>query len=194
MKIYALVITTKTCRLATAFDLNSFGYFQRSTVKEYMLFFSRTLLDRTECGQRQSVVAQEYQCHVYVRSDGLGAIAICDSEYPQRVAFAGLNTLLQEFHELYGETWPLMSKDSELVFPLLDQAIIEWQHPAKADKLTKIHEDLDKTIEVVHRTIDAVLDRGVKLDELVKRSEDLGVQAKLFYKASANNNRCCTIN
>ena len=33
-----------------------------------------------------------------------------------------------------------------------------------------------------HKTIDAVLERGVKLDELVERSNDLSSQSKLFYK------------
>ena len=36
-------------------DLTSFGYFQRSTVKEMLLFVSRTIVKRTQPGQRQSV-------------------------------------------------------------------------------------------------------------------------------------------
>lgn len=33
-------------------------------------------------------VSPEYLCHVYVRSDGLAAVVIADSEYPSRVAFS----------------------------------------------------------------------------------------------------------
>ena len=32
-----------------------------------------------------------------------------------------------------------------------------------------------------HQSIEAVLERGVKLDDLVKRSEDLSSRSKLFY-------------
>jgi synaptobrevin family protein YKT6 len=35
--------------------LSAFGYFQRSTVKEMLLFVSRTIVKRTQPGQRQSV-------------------------------------------------------------------------------------------------------------------------------------------
>lgn len=37
----------------------------------------------------------EYLCHVYVRNDNLAAVAIADSEYPQRVCF----TLLDKVRE-----------------------------------------------------------------------------------------------
>ena len=33
----------------------------------------------------------EYVCHVFVRSDSLGAVLIGDHEYPSRVAFTLLN-------------------------------------------------------------------------------------------------------
>lgn len=179
--------------LANAFDLSSFGYFQRSSVKEFIVFFSRTLMERTTRGQRQSIDHEEYVVHIWLRSDGLGGVAVCDAEYPQRVAFTALNQLLSEFTDVHRETWPMMREDTSLPFPKLDTAIVDFQDPSKADKLTKIHEDLEKTISVVHKTIDSVLDRGTKLENLVKQSEDLGVQSKLFYNQAASANRCCVM-
>jgi synaptobrevin homolog YKT6 len=46
---------------------------------------------------------------------------------------------------------------------------------------------------VQHKTIDAVLERGVKLDDLVERSDDLSKQSKLFYKQARKTNSCCVI-
>ena len=46
-----------TC-LANATDLQNFGYFQRSTVREMLIFVSRTIVKRTQPGQRQSVEHQ----------------------------------------------------------------------------------------------------------------------------------------
>jgi hypothetical protein len=37
------------------------------------------------------------QCHVYVRLDGLAAVAITDKEYPDRVAHTLLQKMLNEF-------------------------------------------------------------------------------------------------
>lgn len=41
--------------MANAQNLDSFGYFQRSTVREMLVFVSRTIVKRTQPGQRQSV-------------------------------------------------------------------------------------------------------------------------------------------
>ncbi len=43
-----------------------------------------------------------------------------------------------------------------------------------------------------HNTIEAVLQRGEKLDDLVSKSEDLGLQSKTFYKTARKTNACCT--
>jgi len=41
--------------LANATDVSHFGYFQRSSVREFIVFVSRTVAKRTQPGQRQSV-------------------------------------------------------------------------------------------------------------------------------------------
>ena len=41
--------------LASAQDLSTFGFFQRSAVGEFMTFFSKTIAERTQAGQRQDV-------------------------------------------------------------------------------------------------------------------------------------------
>ncbi|CAM9902896.1 unnamed protein product [Hapterophycus canaliculatus] len=75
----------------------------------------------------------------------------------------------------------------------MDKMIVDYQDPAKADKITKIQRDLDETTEVLHRTIDNVLERGVRLDELVDRSDDLSRQSKMFYKQARKTNSCCVV-
>jgi len=59
MKITSILIMkdseTDPIILANAMDLTSFGYFQRGTVKEMMVFVSRTIAKRTPPGRRQSV-------------------------------------------------------------------------------------------------------------------------------------------
>lgn len=38
----------------------------------------------------------------------------------------------------------------------------------------------------------AVLDRGEKLDDLVLKSEGLSIQSKAFYKTARKTNSCCS--
>lgn len=42
-----------------------------------------------------------------------------------------------------------------------------------------------------HNTIEAVLERGEKLDDLVAKSEGLSMQSKAFYKTAKKTNACC---
>lgn len=65
------------------------------------------------------------------------------------------------------------------------------QDPAQADKLAKIQRDLDETKIILHKTIESVLDRGEKLDQLVDKSADLSMASQLFYKQARKTNSCC---
>ena len=45
----------------------------------------------------------------------------------------------------------------------------------------KIQKELDETKITLHKTIESVLERNVKLDDLVNKSEGLSSQSKMFY-------------
>lgn len=62
MKITALLVmkvspapASSTVLLANASDVSQFGFFQRQSAKEFIVFASRTIAGRTPLGQRQSV-------------------------------------------------------------------------------------------------------------------------------------------
>lgn len=43
------------------------------------------------------------------------------------------------------------------------------------------------------KTIEAVLERGEKLDDLVEKSTELSKTSKAFYKTAKSTNSCCVI-
>jgi len=179
--------------LCSETDLSSYGYFQRQGVKEMITFFTKTFSKRTEPGQRQSITHESYVVHCYVRSDGLAGTVTTDLEYPSRVAFVLLTQLLDEFTQAMGNAWTNANVPDSLQFPPLEEYLVRYQDPAAADKVTKIQQDLEDTTNVLHKTIDSVLERGVKLDNLVERSDDLSRQSKMFYKQAKKTNSCCVI-
>jgi len=179
--------------LASAFDLSTFGFFERRSVREFITFFCRTIVQRCAHGMRTSVNHENYVVHVHMRTDGLAGVVVADAEYPERVAFTAINSLLLNFHEMHGQTWPGTTADVALSFPPLDRAIAEFQDPAKADKLSAVQKDLDKTRGHVQKTMEALLDRGTQLDSLVAQSNDLSMQSKMFYENAAKANRCCVV-
>lgn len=46
----------------------------------------------------------------------------------------------------------------------------------------KIQKELDETKIVLHKTIESVLQRGEKIDDLVQKSDGLSSQSKMFYR------------
>jgi len=198
MKIYSLAIlhpsAGKESRvLASASDLSSFSFFQRGGVQEFMTFFSKTVSDRTAPGQRQTVQEQSYIAHVYNKggSDPLVGVIVVDSEYPIRPAFSLLAKVLDEF----STSIPASSygSPSAISFPQLQTYLEKFQDPRQADAIMKVQAELDETKIILHKTIEGVLERGTKLDDLVERSNNLSSSTKMFYKSAKKQNSCCII-
>lgn len=130
-------------------------------------------------------------CHVYVRADNLGAVLIADQEYPQRVAHTFLTKVLDDFTaKVPSELWPTCI-ETAVNFTVLPAYLAKYQDPREADPLTKMQDDLDETKIILKNTIESVLERGEKLDDLVGKSEELSFQSKAFYKTAKKTNACC---
>ncbi|KAK3887784.1 hypothetical protein Pcinc_008112 [Petrolisthes cinctipes] len=178
--------------LKAAYDLQQFGFFQRGSVQEFMAFTSKIITERSNECSRQSVKEQDYMCHVYVRSDNLAGVAITDHEYPYRVAHNMLNQVLDDFAaKVPSHFWPV-TEESAIPYTELPNTLAKWQNPREADSLTRVQEEVEETKIILHKTINAVLERGEKLDDLVSKSENLSLQSKTFYKTARKTNSCCS--
>ncbi|KAG5518307.1 hypothetical protein PMAC_003103 [Pneumocystis sp. 'macacae'] len=166
---------------ASAVNLTPFGFFVRSSIQEFMVLFSRLVAEEIQVGQRKSFDQDNYALHAYSRSESIVGVVITDKEYPVRVAYSLLNKILDEFLMKYPpSSWS--KKDKRLPFGVLDEYIIKYQDPQKADNIIKVQQELDDIKNVLSQTIDSVLQRGEKLDDLIQRSDILSAQSRLFYK------------
>ncbi|GLI59891.1 hypothetical protein VaNZ11_001929 [Volvox africanus] len=179
--------------IGMATDVSNFGYFQRGTVREGIMFIARTIAQRTQPGMRQTVKNEEYLCHVHVKDTGLAGIVVADAEYPTTAAFSVIGKVLDDFMQQHGQddSWRTLEADGTLANPLLEAALIKYQDHTQADKIAKIQKDLDETKIILHQTIDSVLKRGEKLDALVDKSNDLSLASQMFYKQARKTNSCC---
>ncbi|GAU47593.1 hypothetical protein TSUD_186050 [Trifolium subterraneum] len=215
MKITALLVLKSTgdgsesVFLANASDVSHFGYFQRHSVREFIVFVGRTVANRTPQGQRQSVQHEEYKVHAYNRN-GLCAVGFMDDHYPVRSAFSLLNqvtvirrasfcylsadcliTSISFFGYLFCWCWMNIKKVLANLGEAFRKTVLRhgpiWMKlsrnsrhdPAEADKLLKIQRELDETKIILHKTIDSVLARGEKLDSLVEKSSDLSAASQV---------------
>ena len=202
--------------LGQAFDVSNFGFFQRSSVREMIIFVCRTIVRRTHPGQRQTVQHENYFCHVHIKENQIAAIAVADEEYPSRAAFSVLSGILDDYDTRVRTIGAVLfsactsnlclqtrgsgsgsmgsssegTGDSELN-ALLEAALDRYQDPMNADKIGKIQKELDETKIILHKTIEGVLERGEKLDTLVEKSNDLSLASQMFYKSARKTNSCC---
>ncbi|BAM80738.1 similar to v-SNARE protein of ER-Golgi docking complex [Cyanidioschyzon merolae strain 10D] len=202
MRLYALTILrrrsdeTEPTLLSAAYELSDFNYFQRSSVREFAAFFAKLIAKRVTLGERLSVDHENYVCYAYARVNGVIAVALCDAEYPQRVAFSLLGQVLDEFRRTFPESQYLQVPAEAIQvreFPYLADRLQRYQNPVEADPLMRIEKDLDETKSTLHQTIDSILERGVKLDQLVDKSNDLSLQSKMFYRTARKQNSCCNL-
>ncbi|MFH4977098.1 hypothetical protein AB6A40_003807 [Gnathostoma spinigerum] len=198
MKVYSILIFNKSANgtvtlFKSEYDLQSFSFFQRNSVREFMQFTAKLLVERSSIPSRSSVKENEYFCHTYVRQDGLSAVCISDSEYQQRVAFTMLRRVLDDFSaKVPSLRWPQIKTEKDCIYTGLPELLAKWQNPREADAMTRVQEEVEETKVVLHNTIQAVLQRGEKLDDLVAASEGLSNQSKMFYTQARKMNKCCS--
>ncbi|RXK36734.1 prenylated SNARE protein Ykt6p [Tremella mesenterica] len=211
MKVYSLSLLSVTPTtppqanvLGASQDLSSFSFYQRGSVGEFMTFFTKTVAERTPVNQPSSVEENNYKAHVFRMAGrgpsnlGLAAVMITDLEYPYRPAFSLLTKLLDENVPLMmqlpaSSAAPSFGSASANAFATLIGYLSRYQDPKQADAIMRVQQELDETKIVLHKTIDSVLERGEKLDNLVERSNALSAQSKLFYKTAKKQNSCCVI-
>jgi len=190
--------------ISQVFDVAEFNFFQRSSVRQFLTTFTRIFVKRTTFGKRLAVEHEGHVVHTWTLTNGLSGCVICDQEYPSRVAFSLIRKMLDEFMQTYPDgsgssggsgsapAWAALGENA-VQLESLTKMIVSYQDPKQVDKLSKIQQELNETTDIMHQTIDKVLERGVKLDDLVDRSADLSSQSKMFYKTAKKHNSCCTI-
>ncbi|GMF79119.1 unnamed protein product [Aspergillus oryzae] len=119
--------------------------------------FSKTVAERTKQGQRQDIQEQG-KC--------IAGVIISDNEYPSLAAHQILSKVLDEFLTLNPNAGTATQPVS---FPSLKTYISAYQDPHQVDSIMKIQKELDETKIVLHKTIESVLERGEKIDDLVNK-------------------------
>lgn len=202
MKLFAIMImkapsdpSIESTICSSAIDVSSFGYFQRSSAQEFIIFLSRTVAKRVSPNSKMHIQQDAHVVFSHASNDGLVALAVCDNEYNPRVAFTMLAQVMTDFQTTFRGKYALEGqKDNYLTWPELNKTLIRFQTPEEADKILKIKRDIEDTKIIMLDAIDKILERGEKIDNLVQKSDDLGAASKTFYtQAKKTNSGCCSI-
>ncbi|KAI0908078.1 putative snare protein [Ustulina deusta] len=174
-------------------ELSAYSRFTRQNYGEFMTVLAKTVAERTRPGQRQDVEQQDYTFHAYGRTEGVCGIIISDHEYPALVAHQLLSKVMDEFLASHPRSAWFSAGDNSITMPELKEYLAKYQDPHQADSIMKIQKELDETKIVLHKTIESVLQRGEKIDDLVAKSDGLSNQSKMFYQQAKKQNSCCLV-
>lgn len=192
MPVYSIVLLNKSTKavLSKILYLNEFHFWERPKVAEIIDHTSRYVTAKSDCGTMKAFLYEGYLCHIYITSEGLSGVLLSDEKYPTRVASESLYNYVGQFLEK-GLDWKNISVDTNYNFA--PEYLEKIQKPEEVDKLIKIRQELDETREVMISNLEELLNRGDKLNELERRTEDLLRDAEDFERGAKGLNRCCVI-
>ena len=177
MKIYSLLLFDNNNNIISkAFELTSFSYFQRNSIKEFIVFFCNMIINNIDYNQNNRIEHNEFVIYCLKTVNNFCCL-ICNNEYPSQPAYLTLYNIIHK-----------QSTTNEL-----EKLIIKIQDPLETNKIFKIQNNLNETKEILYNTIDSLLERGEKLENLVEKSNILSSQSKMFYSVAKKHNSCCYI-
>lgn len=180
------------------FRLNDFFFFTRSSIKELIIFcckeISKRILNekfyRIEFDDDHKEMLLKYNlqniiCNVLMSDDKIYCI-VTNNKYESLPIY---ELILQIKEKIKERPKTIRESDNNI---LMNMTTNTEEHLIE-DRLSLIKKDLDDTREELMISIDKLLNRGEKLEDLIDRTNDLSMSTKLFHKKSNDLNKCCPI-
>lgn len=184
--------------LKNSYALNYISVMKRYFAKDPLNFAARTTVSKLKNGETVKVTIPDVDnavLYAHVNQEGLCTVIITDTAYPESAAKKVLLTVQRTFCEYYStDIFKNYEADQTMKFPELDEMIQKYQDPKEADKLIKIESELNEIQGMLTKTMEDLMDRGEKLEDLMKQSDDISNMAYNFYSKSKDaNKKCCSI-
>ena len=200
MKIISIHIFSlngeKPIILSSAYEVSFVSMFQRSTLKQFLVFHSRLIMERANPEQNLEVTLEKGICYACTNSDKIGATMICDEEYPKRVAIDILLKVHDNFKLFQAQNNLDLNKiedDTNVKFNYIETAIVDWQDPSKKDSIMKLQNELNDVQDIMRQNLNELLKREENLENLMEKSKDLSAASVNFYKQAKKTNSCCNL-
>ena len=200
MKILSIHIfslyQSKPIILSSAFALSFVSIFQRGTLKDFLNFHSRLVIERVAQDTHAQVQLEKGICYAIANSDKIGVTMICDDEYPKRVAIDFLLKVHNDFKAFIAEKrldLNIYTNDTDVKYENIATEIEEWQDPSKKDNLMKLQNELNDVTDIMRQNLNELLKREENLEALMQKSNDLSATSVNFYKQAKKTNSCCNL-
>ncbi len=181
--------------LASAFQLDFASIFQRSTIKNFINFHSRLVIERVQKDTHAQVQLEKGICYAFSSDDKIGVTMICDEEYPKRVAIDFLLKVHDNFKLFKAQNNLDLNKiedDTDVKFKYIETEIVDWQDPSKKDSIMKLQNELNDVQDIMRQNLNELLKREENLEKLMEQSNDLSAASVNFYIQAKKTHKCCT--
>ena len=138
---------------------------------------------------KMSIDSNPYIFH-YLIENGICYLTLTPMNYPKRLAFMFLEEIAREFESdlksEHGDDWlsVVETVGRQYAFIKFDRIIQkrrrDYSDPNSSANMKKMNEDLASIQDIMRKTIDDVLDRGNKLDEVSEMSKNLASESKKY--------------
>ena len=182
--------------LSSAFSLAFVSIFQRGTLKDFLNFHSRLVIERVQKDTHAQVQLEKGICYAIANEDKIGVTLISDEEYPKRVAIDFLLKIHDNFKTFLAQqnvNLNSIEKDTDLKFDYIATEIEAWQDPSKKDNIMKLQNELNDVHDIMRQNLNELLKREENLESLMAKSQDLSLASVNFYKQAKKTNSCCNI-
>ena len=182
--------------LSSAFALSFVSIFQRGTLKDFLNFHSRLVIERVAKDTHAQVQLEKGICYALSNSDKIGVTMICDEEYPKRVAIDFLLKIHDNFKTFLQEKkidLNMYTSDTDVKYDYIANEIEAWQDPSKKDTLMKLQNELNDVTDIMRQNLNELLKREENLESLMQKSNDLSATSVNFYKQAKKTNSCCNL-
>ena len=200
MKILSIHIfslyNSKPIILSSAFSLAFVSIFQRGTLKDFLNFHSRLVIERVQKDTHAQVQLEKGICYAIANEDKIGVTLISDEEYPKRVAIDFLLKIHDNFKTFLAQqnvNLNSIEEDTDLKFDYIATEIEAWQDPSKKDNIMKLQNELNDVHDIMRQNLNELLKREENLESLMAKSQDLSLASVNFYKQAKKTNSCCNI-
>ncbi|VDK20274.1 unnamed protein product [Taenia asiatica] len=198
--------------LQGAYELSSFSFFQRGSVQEFLEFTAKLVCERTAVCSRaavhengkcisplrftRTVVLEDFSAEYPPSTWATMSAGYVSNfhftphyrNYRYRRLVPVLLLMILFLIGKYRKSCISFKKISTDIsfrganMRKLGEYLVKYQDPCQADSLSRLQADVEDTTQILHQTLETLIERGEKLDDLVSKSEDLSSQSKLFYQ------------
>lgn len=179
MKLYAILIYNKHYKLQYAnYNLDDVFILFRPKIKESIELTAVKIIKQCQNNNYYEIneIINDLHIVIYGSTHDNFCIIITDNDYSKHVAYKLLKIL----------TTSKLSNDK------IDELFIMYQ-THEPDKILLIKNELDESKIILINSINALLDRGDTLNDLMDKTENLSNESFIFKKKADDLNSCCNI-